>query len=325
VEAVLPEVSADAPFATSAVSSIPVQDTYAMIKPGTSQMNYQEIIDTIHAQGFEVRQELKTQLTPAQAAAFYGEHEGKGFYEALCAYMCSGPIVALHLRREYAIGAWRHLIGPTNFEKARSERPDSLRAKFAMDGTRNACHGSDSESSARRELAFFFSVGGSTPQMFELPLGMAAPVAFNPVSVPEAADTAPTPAGAGATPAAAADVAFKPPARYSGKVHPMPTISSADLLLMEAYANYDLEPIMKDLLQRLMVTRPADVTGFALKTLAELHVAAGKVMPDLPKGPAGGGAGEGSVVTDAGVTSGGGLKELNPIISPRLQPGSAAL
>jgi nucleoside diphosphate kinase/adenylate kinase family enzyme len=325
VEAVLAAPADAAVAAAAAVPAIPVQDTFAMIKPGTSQMNYDEIMDTIHAQGFEVRQELKTRLTPAQAAAFYGEHEGKAFYEALCGYMCSGPIVALHLRREFAIGAWRHLIGPTNFEKARAERPDSLRAKFAIDGTCNACHGSDSESSARRELAFFFSVGGSTPQMFELPLGMTAPAAFDPVSVADVPAATPA-AGTEVAPAADADT-FTPPARYSSKVHPMPTISTADLLLMEAYANYDLEPIMKDLLQRLMVTRPTDVTGYALKTLAEIHVAAGKAMPDLPVGPAGGAGGEGSVMTEGGVAvaAGGGLKELNPIVSPRLQPGSGAL
>ena len=312
-EAMLP---ADMVASTSSTPAIPIQDTFAMIKPGTSQVAYEEVMDTIRAHGFEIREELKTQLSPAQAAAFYGEHEGKPFYERLCAYMCSGPIVALHLRKPSAISAWRHLIGPTNFEKAKNERPDSIRAKFAMDGTRNACHGSDSEASARRELAFFFSVGGAAPDLFTLPLGMTAPAVFAPVQVPVADGTSNTSANTNAN--------FIPPARYSSKVQAIPTISTADLLLMEAYANYDVEPVMKTLLQKLMVSRPEDVTGFALRTLAELHCQAGKPMPELPTGPRGSGE-DGSVVAVGSENGGGGLHKLNPIISPRLQPGAGAI
>jgi nucleoside-diphosphate kinase len=63
--------------------------------------------------------------------------------------MSSGRIIAMELSRPGAIQAWRDLIGPTNFEVARRERPNSIRGKFASDGTRNAVHGSDSPENAQ--------------------------------------------------------------------------------------------------------------------------------------------------------------------------------
>ena len=87
---------------------------------------------------------------------FYGEHEGKPFFETLIGFMTSGHVTALCLSKEDAIKGWRALMGPTNSLKAREEAPTSLRALFGTDGTRNATHGSDSTTSAARELEFFF-------------------------------------------------------------------------------------------------------------------------------------------------------------------------
>jgi adenylate kinase len=285
---------------------IPLQDTFAMIKPGTCDSSYQDITDIIVSHGFEIVQELKTKLSLIQAQIFYSEHEGKPFYEELCTYMSSGNIVALHLRRESAITSWRHLIGPTNYKVAQDTRPDSIRGKFAIDGTRNACHGSDSESSALRELKFFFSIGSIDPQLW-VPLGQSSSAAFAPVSVPNDSTT-----GTGGITNSDGSP-FKAPKRYSSKVRTVPTISNTDLTLMEAYANYDVEPIMKNLLQSLMIKRPEDVTTFALQELAKMHISSGKVMPsfDYDVGVAG-----------AGTTDG---NQLNPIVSPRSQPGSGAL
>ncbi|CAG0899016.1 unnamed protein product [Darwinula stevensoni] len=95
-------------------------------------------------------------LTRDEAAAFYAEHEGKPFYEGLVEFMTSGPIVVMALARKNAVKHWRTLLGPTNTAVAKEERPDSIRAKFGSDGTRNAAHGSDSTESANRELQFFF-------------------------------------------------------------------------------------------------------------------------------------------------------------------------
>ena len=275
-----------------------------MIKPGTADASYQEIRDVVAAHGFEVVQELRTSLSLPQAQMFYAEHEGKPFYEDLTQYMSSGSVVALHLRREAGISAWRHLIGPTNYKKAQEERPDSIRAKFAVDGTRNAVHGSDSEASALRELSFFFSIGQVSPAMYMQPLGQQAPVAFDPVQVVDE----PSPTAADAS-AATTGSDFVPPKRYSSKVRTVPTISNTDLTLMEAYANYDVEPVMKNLLQQLMVKRPEDVTGFALQELGKMHLASGKQMPSFD--------------SVAGVPEK--LRELSPIVSPRSQPGAGAL
>jgi nucleoside diphosphate kinase len=264
-------------------SMLTVQDTYAMVKPIMAEHNYTEIMDVIAAQGFTVVAETKVRLNQTQAKLFYEEHEGRPFYESLVEYMTSGPVVALHLRREFAIGAWRHLIGPTNYEKATAERPDSLRALFALDGTRNACHGSDSAMSARRELEFFFSIGSCAPDVM-------------------LQDNLATSASAG-SPAKVATTSEPPssPKRYAGQVRAPPQINKADISLMEAYAAYDVEPVMKELLQALMITRPEDVTGFALQKLASLHMKKGAQLPEFPAG------------------SGVPLNRLNPIIpgSPR--------
>ena len=68
----------------------------------------------------------------------------------------SGPILALVLAKENAIAEWRKLLGPTSSKRARQEDPDSLRAKYGKDDTRNGLHGSDSQYSAEREIRFIF-------------------------------------------------------------------------------------------------------------------------------------------------------------------------
>jgi len=102
-------------------------------------------------------------MSRGDAQEFYAEHRGKPFYDELTDFMSSGPIVALELIADGAIQKWRKLIGPTNTFKAREEAPSCLRAQFGTDGTRNACHGSDSPASADRELGFFFEQPGRFP------------------------------------------------------------------------------------------------------------------------------------------------------------------
>lgn len=92
----------------------------------------------------------------AQAAEFYAEHTGKGFFDDLLAFMTSGDVVALVLYRRNAIRAWRALMGATDSRKAREQQPKSIRAQWGTDNQRNAVHGSDSPASARREVRFFF-------------------------------------------------------------------------------------------------------------------------------------------------------------------------
>lgn len=92
---------------------------------------------------------------------FYGEHKGKHFFPSLMDFVTSDVVVGMELVKDNAIKGWRNLLGPTNTQKAKDEAPGSLRAQFGTDGTKNACHGSDSTTSAERELKFFF--GKSSP------------------------------------------------------------------------------------------------------------------------------------------------------------------
>ena len=132
------------------------EKTLCVIKPGTADLHAQSIIDEITGAGFTVLAETKRQLTRDEVEAFYGEHKGKGFFDGLCSYMCSGPVVALALAKPNAIRCWRMFMGPTNTFTAKRDKPACLRAKYGVDGTRNATHGSDSPAAAARELRFYF-------------------------------------------------------------------------------------------------------------------------------------------------------------------------
>ncbi|KAF6035083.1 hypothetical protein EB796_006608 [Bugula neritina] len=146
-----------------------IERTLAIIKPDAIH-KYEEIKDIILRTGFSILSTRRVQLTPEQASDFYAEHYGKLFFPSLVAYISSGPIIALALAREKAIAHWRDLIGPTNTLKARQTHPDCLRAIYGTDDQRNALHGSDSFSSAEREIRFFFPDSIIEP----VPTGQAA-------------------------------------------------------------------------------------------------------------------------------------------------------
>lgn len=134
-----------------------LEKTYAMIKPDAIAAGSEAaILQLAEEAGFTIITKEYMQLTPERAGAFYAEHMGKPFYEKLVGFMSSGPIMAIALAKTNAIQEWRDLMGPTNSEKAREEAPNSIRAKFGTDNTQNATHGSDSPTSATRELKFFF-------------------------------------------------------------------------------------------------------------------------------------------------------------------------
>ena len=242
-------------------SIIPLEDTFAMIKPVTSETHAEEIFTTIAGHGFQIVQQLHTRLTLQQAEMFYAEHIGKEFFSRLTEYMSSGPVIALHLRRAVAITGWRNLIGPTNLEKAKETRPDSLRAKFGIDGTRNACHGSDSRRSAAREIYFFFSVGGVPPEILPLP------------EIPETLNSSPTkldsPLSPVRPPRTVKSMSSSPPGNNLVS-STIPKMSRTDIALMQAYANYDVDPVMKNLLLKLMISRPDDVIDFAIMELNDM-------------------------------------------------------
>ncbi|XP_068125905.1 nucleoside diphosphate kinase homolog 7 [Hyperolius riggenbachi] len=154
------------------------EKTLAMIKPDAlAKMG--SIIQAILDSGLTITMAKMVHLSRTEAMDFYSEHQSKSFFNDLINFMTSGPIVALEIMGDEAITGWRRLLGPTNSSVARSDSPESIRARFGSDGTKNAAHGSDSIASAARhdrifdtsihtnklELEFFFpSSGGRGPR-----------------------------------------------------------------------------------------------------------------------------------------------------------------
>lgn len=220
------------------LGGLALQETYAMIKPITADLHYDAIMSIVAGFGFEVVSEVKTQLTKPLADKFYGEHKGKGFFDELTGYMSSRKMVGLRLRRPGAIVAWRHLIGPTNFEKARAQRPnDCIRAKYAIDGTMNAVHGSDSPLSASREINFFFSFGSPS-----LPTGWSTEAPNSPRSSSLNNDP-------------------------SRKIYRVPAVSKEEVVSMQEFSTKQVDPIMIPIFRKLLIQRPADIAAFVINEL----------------------------------------------------------
>ncbi|KAJ8350381.1 hypothetical protein SKAU_G00255110 [Synaphobranchus kaupii] len=137
--------------------------TLAMIKPdAVTQIG--DIIQMIYSKNLIVTKAKMTKLSWKQAADFYSEHQSKSFFNNLVQFVTSGPMVAMEVMGDEALSTWRKILGPTDSALALKDTPNSLRARFGTDGTKNAAHGSDSLASAARELEFFFpSATGSGP------------------------------------------------------------------------------------------------------------------------------------------------------------------
>ena len=91
------------------------------------------------------------------AESFYGEHKGKPFFPNLQQFITSDVVIGMELVGQDAVSKWREVIGPTNTENAKAQAPQSIRARFGTDGTKNAVHGSDSLGSYKREHDFWFA------------------------------------------------------------------------------------------------------------------------------------------------------------------------
>lgn len=135
-----------------------LERTLGFIKPDTVE-KMGDIIDAISQKGLLISKMRMCQLSQNDAFKFYEEHAGKPFMKDLVNYVAGGPVLAFEIVGDNAIQRWRELIGPTDPSKARSECSSSLRARFGRDVTHNAVHGSDSVTSASREIAAFFPSG----------------------------------------------------------------------------------------------------------------------------------------------------------------------
>jgi nucleoside-diphosphate kinase len=132
-----------------------VNYTLAIIKPdAVSRGNAGRVLAALEDEGFEIRAARFARLDAEQAAAFYAVHRDRPFFESLKAFMTSGPVLALALEREDAVAHLRRVIGATDPAEA---EPGTVRALYAENKERNAIHASDSDETARQELAFFFS------------------------------------------------------------------------------------------------------------------------------------------------------------------------
>jgi nucleoside-diphosphate kinase len=132
-----------------------VAHTLGLIKPDAVEAGLMgRILSDIEAAGFRIVAMKMLRLSRAQAEAFYAVHRERPFFASLVEFMTSGPVVAFVIEGENAVERYRQLMGATDPAKA---EPNTLRARYAQNIERNAVHGSDSPTSARREIAFFFS------------------------------------------------------------------------------------------------------------------------------------------------------------------------
>ncbi|MCE2732644.1 MAG: nucleoside-diphosphate kinase [Cyclobacteriaceae bacterium] len=129
--------------------------TFTMIKPdAVAANNTGAITKMIEEAGFRIVAMKKTELSKELAGKFYAVHKERPFYNDLCQYMSSGPIVPMILEKDNAVEDFRKLIGATDPAKA---APGTIRNLFAKSIEANAIHGSDSNENAAIEGAFFFS------------------------------------------------------------------------------------------------------------------------------------------------------------------------
>ena len=131
-----------------------IEQTLSIIKPDAVERNLDnEIKEMFKSNGFKIVDEKKIQIEKVEAEKFYKVHETKPFYNDLCAYLSSGPIVVMILEKENAVLANRDLMGATNPKDAAE---GTIRKKFGISIDKNSVHGSDSIENAKIEIDFFF-------------------------------------------------------------------------------------------------------------------------------------------------------------------------
>ena len=131
-----------------------IEQTLSIIKPDAVERNLEnEIKEIFKNNGFNILKEKKIQIVKSEAEQFYKVHETKPFYNDLCAYLSSGPIVVMVLEKEDALLGNRKLMGATNPKDAEE---GTIRKKYGISIDKNSVHGSDSVENAKIEIDFFF-------------------------------------------------------------------------------------------------------------------------------------------------------------------------
>ena len=131
------------------------EQTLSIIKPDAVERNLsEEIKNEFNKNNFKIVKEKKVKLEKSDAEKFYLVHQSKPFYNDLCSYLSSGPIVVMILEKENAVLDNRKLMGATDPSKAEN---GTLRKKFGLSIDKNSVHGSDSIENAKIEIDFFFN------------------------------------------------------------------------------------------------------------------------------------------------------------------------
>ena len=131
-----------------------LEQTLSIIKPDAVERNLEnEIKEMFKSKGFLILKEKKIQIEKSEAEKFYKVHETKPFYNDLCDYLSSGPIVVMVLEKENAVVGNRELMGATNPKDAED---GTIRKKYGISIDKNSVHGSDSVNNTKIEIDFFF-------------------------------------------------------------------------------------------------------------------------------------------------------------------------
>tara|TARA_B100000575_G_scaffold232113_1_gene193385 strand:+ start:2450 stop:2851 length:402 start_codon:yes stop_codon:yes gene_type:complete len=131
-----------------------MEQTLSIIKPDAMERNLENKIKNIFIKNsFEIVKEKKVKLEKKDAEEFYKVHQTKPFYNDLCNYLSSGPILVMVLKKENAIKENRKIMGATNPQEADE---GTIRKEFGISIDKNSVHGSDSKENAKKEINFFF-------------------------------------------------------------------------------------------------------------------------------------------------------------------------
>jgi len=131
-----------------------LEQTLSIIKPDAVERSLEnEIKEVFKNKGFNIVKDKKIQIAKSEAEQFYKVHETKPFYNDLCTYLASGPIVVMVLEKENAVLGNRELMGATKPEEAAE---GTIRKMYGISIDKNSVHGSDSVENAKIEIDFFF-------------------------------------------------------------------------------------------------------------------------------------------------------------------------
>ena len=131
-----------------------IEQTLSIIKPDAVERNLTEEIKNIFTKNnLIIKESKKLHITKDEASEFYKVHQSKPFFNDLCSYLSSGPIVVMILEGENAVIAYRKLMGSTDPKEAET---NTMRKLYGISIDKNSVHGSDSLENAKKEISFFF-------------------------------------------------------------------------------------------------------------------------------------------------------------------------